>query len=199
MMQINLFNITYLFIRLAPFILVCYFTLGSIFNQDLKGIIYLIGLLFACFITAGLGNIPIFTKVKNLRDLPQLCKSISLSKDGTPISNVPFGITILSYTFFYLFYIIAKNGLWANNAPTFILFPILIVCDFIWNLQNGCGSMEGLFMSFGVGAIIGTIWATIISASGSTELQFFNGLSNKETCSRPSKSVFKCTYVKKNK
>jgi hypothetical protein len=193
-MEINLFNITYLFIRLAPFILVCYFTLGSIFNQDLKGIIYLIGLLFACFITAGLGNIPMF----QIGDLPQLCKSISLSKDG-PISKVPFGITILSYTFFYLFYIIAKNGLWANNAPTFILFPILIVCDAIWNLQNGCGSKVGLFMSFCVGAIIGTIWATIISASGSTELQFFNGLSNKETCSRPSKSVFKCTYVKKNK
>jgi hypothetical protein len=194
-MEINLFNITYLFIRLAPFILVCYFTLGSIFNQDLKGIIYLIGLLFACFITAGLGNIPMF-QVKG--DLPQLCKFVSLSKDG-PISKVPFGITILSYTFFYLFYIIAKNGLWANNAPTFILFPILIVCDAIWNRQNGCGSIAGLFMSFGVGAIIGTIWASIISASGSTELQFFNGLSNKETCSRPSKSVFKCKYVKKNK
>ena len=196
-MEINLFNITYLFIRLAPFILVCYFTLSSIFNQDLKGIIYLIGLLFACFITAGLGNIAIFNNNAS-GAVPQLCKLISLSKDG-PISKVPLGITVLSYTFFYLLYIISKNGLWANNAPTFILFPILIVCDAMWNIKNECGLPFGLIMSFFVGAIIGTIWASIISASGSTELQFFNGLSNKETCSRPSKSVFKCTYVQKNK
>ena len=44
-MDFNLINILYMFFRLAPFIIVSYFTLQSIFNQDLKGVIYLIGLL----------------------------------------------------------------------------------------------------------------------------------------------------------
>jgi hypothetical protein len=191
-MEINLFNITYLFIRLAPFILVCYFTLSSVFNQDLKGIIYLIGLLFACFATASLGNIKLFA----VDSLPQLCKFITLS-NGSPISNIPLGLTILSYTFFYLLYIIGQNGLWANNIPTFILFPILILCDAAWNLNNSCISIPGLIVSFIVGGVIGVLWASIITASGIDELKFFNGISNKETCSRPSKTLYKCKYTKK--
>jgi hypothetical protein len=191
-MEINLFNITYIFIRLAPFILVCYFTLSSIFNQDLKGIIYLIGLLFACFTTTSLGNIKLFS----VDSPPHLCKFITLS-NGSPFSNIPLGLTILSYTFFYLFYIIGKNGLWINNVPTFILFPILIVCDAIWNLNNSCINIPGLFISFLVGGIIGVAWAAIISASNITDLQLFNGISNKNTCSRPSKTLYKCRYTKK--
>jgi hypothetical protein len=191
-MEINLFNITYLFIRLAPFILVCYFTLSSVFNQDLKGIIYLIGLLFACFATASLGNIKLFS----VDSLPQLCKFITLS-NGSPVSNIPLGLTILSYTFFYLFYIIGQNGLWASNIPTFILFPILIVCDAVWNLNNSCMNIPGLFISFMVGGITGIAWAAIIKASNITDLQLFNGISNKQTCSRPSKTLYKCTYTKK--
>jgi hypothetical protein len=189
-MEINLFNITYLFIRLAPFILVCYFTLSSVFNQDLKGIIYLIGLLFACFTTAGFGNL--FGVVT----LPQLCNFIKLA-NGAPISKIPLGLTILSYTFFYLFYIIGKEGLWTNNVPTFILFPILIVCDFLWNLNHGCINILGVFISFIVGGAIGVAWAAIITTSGVAELKFFNGISNKETCSRPSKTLYSCKYVKK--
>ena len=193
-MEINLFNITYLFIRLAPFILVCYFTLSSVFNQDLKGIIYLIGLLFACFATASLGNIKIFS----VDTLPKLCNFITLS-NGNPISNIPLGLTILSYTFFYLFYIIGINGLWANNVSTFILFPILIACDVVWNLNNSCINIPGLVVSFIVGSVIGVAWASIINASNITDLQMFNGISNKEVCSRPYQSAFRCKYVKKQK
>ena len=48
-MDFNIINILYMFFRLAPFIIVSYFTLQSIFNQDLKGVIYLIGLLVNLF------------------------------------------------------------------------------------------------------------------------------------------------------
>ena len=44
-MEVNLLSISYLFFRLAPFLIVCFFTLNSLFNQDLRGIIYLCGLL----------------------------------------------------------------------------------------------------------------------------------------------------------
>jgi hypothetical protein len=44
-MDLNLVSIVYLFYRLAPFIIVCFFTLNSIINQDLRGLMYLSGLL----------------------------------------------------------------------------------------------------------------------------------------------------------
>lgn len=53
-MEVNLLSISYLFFRLAPFIIVCFFVLNSVFNQDLRGLIYLCGLmiLIACVILA---------------------------------------------------------------------------------------------------------------------------------------------------
>jgi hypothetical protein len=192
-MEINLFSLTYLIVRLAPFILVCYFTLGSVFNQDLKGIIYLIGLLIACFISIGLGNINIAGV--GIDNAPQLCKLIELSKNGL-ISKIHLGMTVLSYTFFYLVYIISVNKLWNKNIPTFIIFPIFIILDAIWNFNNGCASILGLIMSFIVGSIIGITWGAIIISSGISELQYFNGISNKETCNRPSKTLFRCKKAK---
>ena len=38
-MELNIATIIYLFFRLAPFIIVCFFSLQSIFNQDLKGLV----------------------------------------------------------------------------------------------------------------------------------------------------------------
>ena len=49
-MDIQLTALFYLFLRLAPFILVSYFTLSSVFHTDLKGFVYLIGLLITTII-----------------------------------------------------------------------------------------------------------------------------------------------------
>ena len=56
-MDLNVINILYMFFRLAPFIIVSYFTLQSLFNQDIKGVIYIIGLLVTSIIIVICGNI----------------------------------------------------------------------------------------------------------------------------------------------
>jgi hypothetical protein len=86
--------------------------------------------------------------------------------------------------------------LWNKNIPTFVIFPIFIILDAIWNFNNGCASILGLITSFIVGSIIGIAWGAIIISSGMTELQYFNGISNKETCNRPSKTLFRCKKAK---
>lgn len=56
-MDLNFVSIVYLFYRLAPFIIVCFFTLNSLINQDLRGLMYLCGLLLlitAVFISSGI-------------------------------------------------------------------------------------------------------------------------------------------------
>ena len=55
-MDINLATFVFLFLRLSPFILICFFTLSSIFNSDLRGIVYLFGLLWAIFTSFIVGN-----------------------------------------------------------------------------------------------------------------------------------------------
>jgi len=47
----DLFGLLYLFFRLSPFIIASFFSLISVFNSDLKGFIYLVGLIFSTAIT----------------------------------------------------------------------------------------------------------------------------------------------------
>jgi len=198
-MKLNLISIFYLFFRFAPFIIVSYFALQSIFNQDLKGVIYLIGLLIASVITMLLGNIipntsdasgpPIqsaFAKAK--------CNQLTMGSDG-PISKLPLSQTVFGYTIAYLSYFININNLETQNIPTFILFPILILADMMWNTSNGCSTGILLLCGLIIGGIIGILWAMIIDSTGSTNLSYFSGISNKDVCSRPSKSLYKCRPV----
>lgn len=198
-MKLNLISIFYLFFRFAPFIIVSYFALQSIFNQDLKGVIYLIGLLIASVITMLLGNMipntsdaagpPIqsaFAKAK--------CNQLTLGSDG-PISKLPLSQTVFGYTIAYLSYFININNLETQNIPTFILFPILILADMMWNTSNGCSTSILLLCGLIIGGIIGILWAMIIDSTGSTNLSYFSGISNKDVCSRPSKSLYKCRPV----
>lgn len=196
-MELNIFTILYLFFRLAPFIIVCFFSLQSVFNQDLRGIIYLVGLIFACFFTTIIGSIPGFQLLteeygdKMPITTKQVCRLIELS-NGSPISNLPLGQTVLGYTFIYLLYVIVKYKLVIQNIPTLIIFPLLIIADYIWNISNNCSNIALLFLSMVSGGIIGALWAYIIDSTGKVNLQLFNGISSQSVCSRPSKQILRC-------
>ena len=197
MFEFNFVTYTYLFIRLAPFIIVSCFTLNSILNLDLKGLVYLAGLLLACFVTTIISKIPFFSY--NFEHADMLCNLITLSNNSTPLSLSPLGQTTLAYTFFYMISIIIKynnpadNSLVIKNIATFIIFPILIVCDAFWTYVNHCTKPINTLFAFIIGAAMGAVWSLTLDASGMFQLQYFNGINNIDVCSRPSKSIFRCT------
>lgn len=200
-MELNIITIFYLFFRLAPFIIVCFFSLQSVFNQDFKGIIYLVGLIFACFFTVLVGSFPgfqIFTSEygENMPStVKQVCRFIELSSGG-PISNLPLGQTVLAYTFIYLVFVIVKYNLIMQNIPTLVIFPVLIIGDMVWNVSNSCSNIVLLFLSLILGGGVGALWAYIIDSTGKVDLQIFNGISSQSVCSRPSKQIFRCKMSK---
>jgi hypothetical protein len=201
-MELNLFTIIYLFFRLAPFIIVCYFSLGSIFNQDMKGVIYLVGLLFSCFATFLVGQtIPISFSIGSdpvnpltKKTVMPVCNLLTIGKDGS-FSRIPLGISILCFTLIYLASIIAKHHLEMTNLPTLIFFPILIVGDLIWNLRNECYAAFGVFMAMAVGSLMGWAWSVIIEKLNKPDLLFLNTGNNQTVCQRPSQQLFKCTFA----
>lgn len=194
-MNLNLTTLAYLFLRLAPFILVCFFSMSSIFNHDFKGIIYLAGLLFACATNLLIGNILVD---KMPPDESGVCSTISAGIDES-LYTTPMSQCILSYTFWYLFYTIYVHNLMYLNIPTLIFFPTLIISDSIWNINNGCYSPKHLFVSFIAGGLIGTLWAYIIDLAQKPEFQYFTSTANLDVCSRPSKSTFRCNVYKNGK
>ncbi len=188
---INLSALIYVGFRLAPFILVSFFTLSSLFNNDIKGLIFLSMLLFNCFITIAIGNMlpPDEFGSPNLNGV---CNGLTLTNSGPLSKNLPLNINIMSFTFAYLAYIIYRYDLIMNNIPTVIVFSIFILYQLYWLVQNRCSSMLYSFGSLAVGWGLGWIMSMSIDSAGIVQLQYFNGLTNQEVCKRSNNKQFKC-------
>jgi len=192
-MELNIVNIIYFFFRFAPFIIVSYFTLESIFNQDLKGVVYLVGLLIATFFTMVIGN-NLMTQNDDSLIKSAKCNTLTIG-NNQPISILPLSQTVFGYTLSYLSYFIGTNNLATQNIPTFIIFPLIILADMIWNTSNGCSSNPKLLASLIISGLVGVLWAMLIDSSGMVNLAYFSGVSNKAVCSQPSRSMYRCRTV----
>lgn len=205
--KIDLTSVLYLGFRLAPFIIVSVFSLTSLIHQDFKGLIYLGGLLFACFISILVGNnfprtFRVSDENKDNNTVPndndpfetkvRICNLITLTDSG-PLSIIPLNIVIISYTYSYLLYIIRFHGLVNNNLPTIVIFAILLFTEMIWNIKNGCANFLALCVGTMIGGGIGLVWSRMVDVSGMTNLKYYNGISTQVTCSRPSEQKFKCS------
>lgn len=184
---INYVSLIYTSFRLAPFILVSFFSLSSIFNQDLKGLVYLAGLLFACFFAFMAGKIPMVGSPPE-DILP--CNVLTLS-GSRPISAIPLSIIVFTYTFAYLLYVIVKYKLVFQNIPTLVFFPVLILLDIFWNNTNRCSAPANIIIGMAIGGMVGLMWGASIDYLKLTKMQYMLGISNKETCS-VSRQKFRC-------
>lgn len=191
---LNLITLSYLFFRLAPFIIVCYFSLSSVFNQDIKGLIYLAGLMLTCVFSIALGSL--------LKEIPAnreaVCNMITIGNNGS-FSKIPLGIVMLSYTLFYLVYIMLAYDIQNSNIPTLFLFSALIAGDIVWNLANNCYHWINVGASLIIGGGFGYLWGFVIKSIGKPNLLYLNVGSDQTVCSRPSAQLFKCTFSGKEK
>ena len=213
-MGINITNVSYLAFRLAPFIIVCFFILQSLLNWDLKGLIYLAGLLFCTLIVLMVkGPLESILIKSTDNTIPNAkCNTITLSEDGQFLSKIPLSIATYSYTFFYMLIFIINlgtdtsqgilggkmtasnlNAAFRQNIPTMIIFPGLIILEVVWQLINECTAQPIFFVtaSIIIGASVGVLWALVITSLNNNDLMYLSK-SNVETCSRPSKTYFSC-------
>jgi hypothetical protein len=200
----NLSNILYMAFRLAPFLIVTFFTMSSIFNYDYKGIIYLCGLLLTSVIAISIGNTGLFSDniaPSNTNTTTSntilICNSLALSENG-PLSKIPLSILVTAYTGAYLLYFIYLANAWVHNISTYIIFLALIFGQIYWTLTNRCAQSGVIIASVLIGIGGGVLWGLLINNIGISHLGFFNGLGNQNVCSIPKKQTFKCTKRSKS-
>lgn len=197
-MNFNLIKIIYLFLRISPFIIISYYTLLSVFNQDLKGLIYLVGLIIFCSILIPIGSVVSTYAAEDTYKSPDCTFGyLGLNDSGSPtaLSFMPLGLFSLCYTLGYITYLCYTNNLVKENVPFFVILPILIAYQAFWLLTNGCNSMPSIILSLVFGLFFGGIWGLIIKSAEIPELEILSSLNTKQVCDKPTTQQYRCRYV----
>ena len=186
-------NMAQLFSLISPFLLGFFIFMSSLFNLNIKGIIYLGGILIAALINGFLMS-TIKESPPDPRNASIACGLVNtdyLKFYGTPS---PSGVFI-SFTIAYLVLPLYYND--QMNYVLLISLLSLLFIDIIAKTYNGCTSYVGAALGCLVGFILGSAWYSLFKAAGYESLVYFNEMnSNKVMCSRPSKQTFKCSVYK---
>jgi|TARA_Y100000768_G_scaffold387947_1_gene381129 hypothetical protein len=189
--QLTFSNIMQLFSLIAPLLLGFFLVMLSLFNQSLKGFVYLGGVLIALVI-----NIPIMNRIQSKIDpnSPIICNIIELPflhRYNSPSPSTLFIGFTLAYLFLPMKY---------NNQINYILIAALLcllALDCVTKVTNKCTSSGGALLGALLGFILGSIWYTLFHMAGYDSLLYFEELqSNNVICSRPAKQTFKCSVYK---
>jgi len=212
-MELNIKTFLYIFLHLCPLILVCFFTISSIFNNDLKGMVYLFGLLFSIAVILFGGNLLDWFNIDWLPLNPNpdpICKVLSF---GNGDGELSIGQMIIGFSFFYLLttMLIGEDNLASSNWPTITFFSLLMLAEilintnitelkeriinwwyykeigFFGNLDNPspyCYHWITSLITYTLAGSLGAAYAAIIQSWNNPDLQYFGKYKNNEKCGK---------------
>lgn len=193
-MELTITNLIQFFGTLSP-IMVSFFLLSaSILNKNIKGLIYMAGVMFAFVLNAVFMNV---LKVPLDEGRSMACSIIDLPFSLNAYSSPSWNSVFIAFTLAYMYLPMKFSG--NMNYGVVIALLSLFGIDAMSKVMNKCTNNLGVVVGGLLGLILGGVWYGVIKASGNPQLLYFDELSNGETCSRPSKQTFKCAVYKNGK
>ena len=189
--QLNFANMLELFSLMSPLLLGFFLIMSSLFNQNLKGLVYLAGVLIATII-----NIFLMNQIGSPRDETAAfsCNFINIPILNRFNSPAPTSLFI-AFTIAYLVMPMQYNQ--QMNYVILASLLCLLLLDGITKVNKKCTTPGGTILGALVGFVLGATWYTLFHMSGYDALLYFDELqSNKVVCARPSKQSFKCSVYK---
>jgi uncharacterized BrkB/YihY/UPF0761 family membrane protein len=165
--------------------------MSSLFNQNLKGLVYLAGVLIASLL-----NILFMNMIGSGRDENEAfsCSIFDIPHMSQYNSPYPSSL-IIAFTVAYLVLPMKYNNQMNYAALGFLL--CLLGVDILTKVQNKCTTYAGSILGGLVGFLLGTIWYIFFHGAGFDSLLYFDELrSDNVICSRPTKQTFKCSVYK---
>jgi len=191
-MQLNFSNILQFFSAISPILLAFFLVMVSLFNTDIKGLVYLGGILIASLINLFLMNT---LKVKSNILIPPDCNLIDFPFNLNEYISPAFNSMFISFTLFYLY--LPMQYISNINYPVLVFLSGLLVLDASTKISKGCTNFTGVALGLIVGAVLGILYFVVLWKTGHQDLLFFNNEpSNNVVCSRPQKQTFKCSVYK---
>lgn len=177
------------FSLIGPYVLIGFFVLLSIFNTNLKGIMYLIGLIIMLFFT---NILELFLPKEDNLASKAMCNAFGLS----PLLSrtLPFGILVYAYTFTYLFIPMLETSM--MNYPLLMFLMMILGTDISIQRFNSCYKLPSIMLSIISGIVVGISWSLIVNAMSPSLRYHTDYISDKKVCSMPSEQKFKCKVYK---
>jgi len=188
-------NVFQFFSAIAPFLLVFLMVMISIFNSDIKGLIYLLGIIIAFVFTIMFQSIIRYNPAALGKPVSTLCKIFALPNPIGGYSSPSFNSVMIAFTFIYLFIPMQDNNV--VNYPLIICIFIIFVIDAFTRIKGNCTNGQGIILGAVFGLIIGAIWYNLLKITKNEQLLYYDEyVSDKVACSKPQKQTFKCAVYK---
>jgi len=177
---------------LSPTIISLFIITASVLNHNLKGILYLCGLLCTLMIAIAAksgfkGLIP--------EDAHVACNLFSDGFPNSQFSNPSLDTVSLVFTTTYLCLPMLLNK--TVNWTILISLLLLTALNAAFRFKLHCNKPIDVIIAVIIGTICGFgYWSLIKSRSGSKYLYFMNTRSNNVVCKKPTDQQFKCTVYK---
>lgn len=192
--EFNPSNILKLLSLSSPLLLVFFMVMLSVFNQDIKGMIYLAGILIATIV-----NVVASSQIaaKPNENASVVCNVFNLP--FIPAYTSPcFSSVLIAFTISYLLLpmIFNKN----MNYSVIVALLCLFGADAYTKVISLCTPVSGTLIGGMLGFLLGGAWFTMFHTSGFDSLLYFDTYSsNRVFCERPAKQTFKCRVYKNGK
>ena len=189
--ELTVSNVLQFFSFISPTLLVFFLFMSSLFNQNLKGLVYLAGLLISSLV-----NIFFMNMIGSGRDENEAFSCTIFDIPHVSQYNSPYPSSlIIAFTVAYLILPMKYNNQMNYAVLGFLL--CLLGVDIITKVQNKCTTYAGSILGGLVGFLLGTIWYIFFHAAGFDSLLYFDELrSDNVVCSKPTKQTFKCSVFK---
>ncbi len=214
MLDVSLGTFFYLFMRLFPFIIVCFFVIISIFSWDIKGFVYLVGLI----ITTG------FFHLFNLKPatLQGLIPWLNVNHGNDELSkqktqecvevfptDLPINQIVIGFTMAYLFNTLVQNGykigstigFWYNMSNPIVPFFLLVfISDLLINTSIIPFELSSKYcIGFATSMVLYTIsmgfglgWSQLISNSNNENYIFFTNYKKDDKKCSTNNTKYQC-------
>jgi len=180
------------FAAISPILLAFCLVMISIFNSDIKGMVYLGGILIASLINLLILN---SLKIKADKPPPPYCNLIEFPFNLNEYISPAFNSMFIAFTLAYLY--MPMQYISGINYPVLIFITSLLVLDAGTKISGACTTFGGVMLGSLVGFVLGLLWFIAFYSTGHEDLLFFNAEpSNNVICSRPKKQTFRCRIFK---
>jgi len=176
----------------TPIILSCFFILLSILNENIKGIIFILGAIIAIV------SYVYTCSIINFQCPPEadlICNTFGLPFKYGTANTSGSSILFILYTFVYILIPMIVNK--HTNVYFLIIMLLLLVVNIYASMVKKCVDIWQLSLASLFGLFFGFIWYLVISYIDNGLFLYYDELdSNNVQCKRPTNDTFKCTVYR---